>query len=311
MFNIICMNILIFGFGNRARSYILKSILIAIENPKITVITKKSNPNKEQFPNIEFFNFHDFDKIKNQNFDLTILSVPSSNQLEILNELNKNYHKNILLETPVNKNILKVSENLNIKVLEDIQFATEIINIFKNLLHNSDKKEIYFIASAHEYHGIALAESLVGTNFIKKKRNINKNSEIELYLESTNSEKIYTTSPSRFDLGYIFFRTDTGNYLCGNESSFLADKKFKNITKYKKLEDMFELKTFDKTVSDNWVRDLSEFRFLGLINFFKNINEINNAQSISDSLRQQRTAKTNKLVVEVKKRIYNKIYESQ
>jgi hypothetical protein len=195
--------------------------------------------------------------------------------------------------------------------LEDIQFATEIINIFKNLLHNSDKKEIYFIASAHEYHGIALAESLVGTNFIKKKRNINKNSEIELYLESTNSEKIYTTSPSRFDLGYIFFRTDTGNYLCGNESSFLADKKFKNITKYKKLEDMFELKTFDKTVSDNWVRDLSEFRFLGLINFFENINEINNAQSISDSLRQQRIAKTNKLVVEVKKRIYNKIYESQ
>ena len=65
---------------------------------------------------------------------------------------------------------------------------------------------------------------------------------------------------------------------------FLADKKFKNITKYKKLEDMYKLKTFDKTVSDNWVRDLSEFRFLGLINFFKNINEINNAQSISDSL---------------------------
>ncbi len=311
MFNIICMNILIFGFGNRARSYILKSILIAIENPKITVITKKSNPNKEQFPNIEFFNFHDFYKIKNQNFDLTILSVPSSNQLEILNELNKNYHKNILLETPVSKNILKVSENLNIKVLEDIQFATEIINIFKNLLHNSDKKEIYFIESAHEYHGIALAESLVGNNFIKKKRNINKNSEIELYLESTNSEKIYTTSPSRFDLGYIFFQTDTGNYLCGNESSFLADKKFKNITQYKKLEDIFQLKTFDKTVSDNWVRDLSEFRFLGLINFFENINEINHAQSISDSLRQQRVAKTNKLLVEVKKRIYNKIYESQ
>ena len=64
---------------------------------------------------------------------------------------------------------------------------------------------------------------------------------------------------------------------------------------------MYKLKTFDKTVSDNWVRDLSEFRFLGLINFFKNINEINNAQSISDSFRQQRTAKTNKLVVEVKK----------
>ena len=52
MFNIICMNILIFGFGNRARSYILKSILIAIENPKITVVTKKSSPNKEQFPKI-------------------------------------------------------------------------------------------------------------------------------------------------------------------------------------------------------------------------------------------------------------------
>ena len=183
--------------------------------------------------------------------------------------------------------------------------------MFKNLLHNSDKKEIYFIESAHEYHGIALAESLVGNNFIKKKRSINKNSEIELYLESNNLEKIYTTSPTRLDTGYILFQTDTGNYLCGNESSFLDDKKFKNITKYKKLEDMYKLKTFDKTVSDNWVRDLSEFRFLGLINFFKNINEINNAQSISDSLRQQRTAKTNKLVVEVKKRIYNKIYESQ
>ena len=59
------------------------------------------------------------------------------------------------------------------------------------------------------------------------------------------------------------------------------------------------------------MRDLSEFRFLGLINFFENINEINHAQSISDSLRQQRVAKTNKLLVEVKKRIYNKIYESQ
>ena len=305
------MNILIFGFGSRARSYILKSILIAIENPKITVVTKKSNPDKERFPNIEFFNFHDFYKLKNQSFDLTILSVPSSNQLEILNELNKNYHKNILLETPVSKNILKVSENLNIKVLEDIQFATEIINIFKNLLNNSDKKEIYFIESAHEYHGVALAESLVGNSFIKKKRSINKNSEIELYLESNNSEKIYTTSPSRFDLGYILFQTDAGNYLCGNESSFLAYKKFKNITEYKKLEDMFELKTFDGTVSDNWVRDLSEFRFLGLINFFKNINDINNAQSISDSLRQQKTAKTNKLVVEVKKIIYNKLYESK
>ena len=138
-----------------------------------------------------------------------------------------------------------------------------------------------------------------------------KSSEIELYLESNNLEKIYTTSPTRLDTGYILFQTDTGNYLCGNESSFLDDKKFKNITKYKKLEDMYKLKTFDKTVSDNWVRDLSEFRFLGLINFFKNINEINNAQSISDSFRQQRTAKTNKLVVEVKKRIYNKIYESQ
>ena len=311
MFNIICMNILIFGFGNRARSYILKSILIAIENPKITVVTKKSSPNKEQFPNIKFLKFNDFYKIKNQSFDITILSVPSANQLEILNELNKNYHKNILLETPVSKNILKVSENLNIKVLEDIQFAKEIIDVFKNLLHNSDKKEIYFIESAHEYHGIALAESLVGNNFIKKKRSINKNSEIELYLESNNLEKIYTTSPTRLDTGYILFQTDTGNYLCGNESSFLDDKKFKNITKYKKLEDMYKLKTFDKTVSDNWVRDLSEFRFLGLINFFKNINEINNAQSISDSFRQQRTAKTNKLVVEVKKRIYNKIYESQ
>ena len=118
-----------------------------------------------------------------------------------------------------------------------------------------------------------------GNNFIKKKRSINKNSEIELYLESRNSEKIYTTSPSRFDLGYILFQTDTGNYLCGNESSFLADKKFKNITQYNKLEDMFELKTFDDTVSDNWVRDLSEFRFLGLINFFENINDINSGKN--------------------------------
>ncbi len=302
------MNILIFGFGNRAKSYILKSILIAIEDPKVTVVTKKSIPDKERFPKIKFFKFHDFYKLKNQSFDLTILSVPSSNQLEILNELNKNNHKNILLETPVSKNILKVSENLNIKVLEDIQFATEIINIFKNLLNNSDKKEIYFINSAHEYHGIALVESLVGKSFIKKKRSINKNSEIKLYLESNNSEKIYITSPSYLDLGYILFQIDTGNYLCGNESSFLADKKFKNITQYKKLEDMFELKTFNENISDNWVRDLAEFRFLGLINFFKNINEINSAQSISDSLRQQRTAKTNKLVVEIKKNIYNMLY---
>src|SRR6056300_1235041 len=116
------MNILIFGFGNRARSYILKAILIAIENPKITVITKKTSHDKEQFPNIEFFNFHDFYKIKNQSYDLTILSVPSLDQLEILNKLNKDFHKNILLETPVSKDILKVSENFNIKVLEDIQF---------------------------------------------------------------------------------------------------------------------------------------------------------------------------------------------
>ncbi len=305
------MNILIFGFGNRAKSYILKAILIAIENPKITVITKKTRPDKEQFPEIEFFNFHDFYKLKNHSYDLTILSVPSSNQLEILNKLNKDFHKNIVLETPVSKDILKVSENFNIKVLEDIKFATEIINIFKNLLNNSNKKEIYFIKSAHEYHGIALVESLMGKDFIKKKRNINKNSEIELYLESNNSEKIYTTSPSRFELGYILFQTDSGNYLCGNESSFLDDKKFKNITEYKKLEDMFELKTFNKTVSDNWVRDFSEFRFLGLINFFKDINVINNAQSMNDSLRQQRTAKTNKLVVELKKRIYNILYDSK
>ena len=305
------MNILIFGFGNRARSYILKAILIAIENPKITVITKKTKPDKEQFPKIQFFNFNDFYKLKNQSYDLTVLSVPSSNQLEILNKLNKDFHKNILLETPVSKNILKVSENLNIKVLEDIKFATEIINIFKNLLNNSNKKEVYFIKSAHEYHGIALVESLVGKDFIKKKRNINKNSEIELYLESNNLAKIFITNPSRFDLGYILFQTDAGNYLCGNESSFLADEKFKNITEYKKLEGMFELKTFDKTVSDNWVRDFSEFRFLGLINFFKDINEINNAQSINDSFRQQQTAKTNKLVVELKKRIYNKLYDSR
>lgn len=303
------MNILIFGFGNRAKSYILKAILIAIENPKITVITKKTRPDKEQFPKIEFFNFHDFYKLKNQSYDLTILSVPSSEQLGILNKLNKDFHKNILLETPVSKDILKVSENFNIKVLEDITFATEIINIFKNLLNYSSRRELYFIKSAHEYHGIALVESLIGKNFIKKKRNINKNSEIELYLESNNSEKIYTTSPSHFELGYMLFQTDTGNYLCGNESSFLADKKFKNITEYKKLEDMFELKTFNKTVSDNWVRDFSEFRFIGLINFFKGISEINNAQSINDSFRQQRTAKTNKLVVELKKRIYNKFYD--
>ena len=305
------MNILIFGFGNRAKSYILKSLLIALENPKITVITKKSNPDKERYPEIEFFNFHDFYKLKNLSYDLTILSVPSSAQLEILNKLDRNNHKNILLETPVSKDILKISENLNIKVLEDIKFANEIINIFKKLLNNSKKKEIYFIESAHEYHGIALVETLIGKSFIKKKRNIKKNSEIELYLESNNSEKIYTTSPSRFDLGYILFQTDSGNYLCGNESSFLSDKKFKNITEYKKLEDIFELKTFNKTVSDNWVRDLSEFRFLGLINFFKNIKEINNAQSIGDSLRQQRTAKTNKLVVELKKNIYNKLYGSE
>ncbi len=305
------MNILIFGFGNRAKSYILKSLLIALENPKITVITKKSNPDKERYPEIEFFNFHDFYKLKNLSYDLTILSVPSSAQLEILNKLDRNNHKNILLETPVSKDILKISENLNIKVLEDIKFANEIINIFKKLLNNSKKKEIYFIESAHEYHGIALVETLIGKSFIKKKRNIKKNSEIELYLESNNSEKIYTTSPSRFDLGYILFQTDSGNYLCGNESSFLSDKKFKNITEYKKLEDIFELKTFNKTVSDNWVRDLSEFRFLGLINFFKNIKEINNAQSIGDSLRQQRIAKTNKLVVELKKNIYNKLYGSK
>lgn len=305
------MNILIFGFGNRARSYILKAILIGIENPKITVITKKTKPDKEQFPKIQFFNFNDFYKLKNQSYDLTVLSVPSSNQLEILNKLNKDFHKNILLETPVSKNILKVAENLNIKVLEDIKFATEIINIFKNLLNNSNKKEIYFIKSAHEYHGIALVESLIGKDFIKKKRNINKNSEIELYLESNNLAKIYITSPSRFDLGYILFQTDAGNYLCGKESYFLADEKFKNITEYKKLEGMFELKTFDKTVSDNWVRDFSEFRFLGLINFFKDINEINNAQSINDSFRQQQTAKTNKLVVELKKRIYNRLYDSK
>ncbi len=305
------MNILIFGFGNRAKSYILKSLLIALENPKITVITKKSSPDKEQYPEIEFFNFHDFYKLKNLSYDLTILSVPSSAQLEILNKLDRNNHKNILLETPVSKDILKISENLNIKVLEDIKFANEIINIFKKLLNNSKKKEIYFIESAHEYHGIALVETLIGKSFIKKKRNIKKNSEIELYLESNNSEKIYTTSPSRFDLGYILFQTDSGNYLCGNESSFLSDKKFKNITEYKKLEDIYELKTFNKTVSDNWVRDLSEFRFLGLINFFKNIKEINNAQSIGDSLSQQRTAKTNKLVVELKKNIYNKLYGSK
>ena len=128
------MNILIFGFGNRAKSYILKSLLIALENPKITVITKKSSPDKEQYPEIEFFNFHDFYKLKNLSYDLTILSVPSSAQLEILNKLDRNNHKNILLETPVSKDILKISENLNIKVLEDIKFANEIINIFKKLL---------------------------------------------------------------------------------------------------------------------------------------------------------------------------------
>ena len=63
---------------------------------------------------------------------------------------------------------------------------------------------------------------------------------------------------------------------------------------------MYPLKKFDGVISENWVKDLRDFKLLGLIKIFSKLDQ-NISQNIYDSFRQQKIAKTNRLSVKFKK----------
>ena len=67
-----------------------------------------------------------------------------------------------------------------------------------------------------------------------------------------------------------------------------------------RMEELFPLKKFDGTLSENWIKDLGDFKKLGLIKIFNKLDH-DISQSISDSYRQQKIAKTNRLSVKLKK----------
>ena len=302
------MKILIFGYGNRVKSDILFAIDQAINKPDIIIVTKNSKPNKLKSNNLKFYTLSEFKKLEREYFDLTILSIPNDEQIEIFKILNENYNKKILIDTPVNKKVKKMDKKFDIRVLEDIVHAP-IINKINDLVEEEKNIEINFYKSAHEYHGIAMVESILGSQITNRRRKFIDNKNILLYLKIKNSHNVIITSPSNTKIGYISIKFDNKNYLLGCEDTFQKLEK-NNSNLYMRMEELFPLKKFDGTLSDNWIKDLGDFKKLGLIKIFNKLDQ-DISQSISDSYRQQKIAKTNKLSVKLKKIIYNKLNDSK
>lgn len=300
------MKILIFGYGNRVKSDILFAIEQTINHPDIVIVTKNSKPNKLENNNLKFYTLSEFKKLEKKYFDLTILSIPNSEQIGIFKILDKNYNKKILIDTPVNKKIRKMSKKFDIKVLEDIVHAP-FINKINELLEKEKNIEMNFYKSAHEYHGIAMVESILGSQIINRKREFVDNKNILLYLNIKNSHNVKITSPSNTKIGYISIKFNNKNYLLGNEDTFQKLEK-DNFINYVRMEELYPLKKYEGTISENWVKDIGDFKLMGLIKIFNNL-DINISQSIFDSYRQQKIAKTNRFSVVLKKIIYNIFYE--
>ena len=290
------MKILIFGYGNRVKSDILFAIEQAINKPEISIVTKNSKPNK--LKNLRFYTFNEFKKLHREYFDLTILSVPNDEQIGIFNILDENNNKKVLIDTPVNKKVRKMDKKFDIGVLEDIVHApiidkiNELIKVQKNIYFN-------FYKSAHEYHGIAMVESILGSQITGKKRKFIDDKNILLYLQIRNSHKVIITSPSNTKIGYIRIKFDNKNYLLGCKDTFQKLEKIRS-DQYTRLEELYPLKKIDGVISENWVKDLRDFKLLGLIKIFSKLDQ-NISQNIYDSFRQQKIAKTNRLSVKFKK----------
>ena len=106
--------------------------------------------------------------------------------------------------------------------------------------------------------------------------------------------------------GYINIKFNDKNYLLGNKDNFQKSEKIKS-DQYIRVEELFPLKKIDGNVSENWVEDLGDFKLMGLIKIFNNLDQ-NISQNIYDSFRQQKIAKTNRFEIKLKRTIYNIIY---
>jgi len=299
------MDILIFGYGNRVQTDILSALEKSIEHSKIYIITKSSRPKIENNSNIFFYNFNEFYKLADISFDITIISVPLKNQVEVLKVLKSECHKQVYIDTPIHSKVLKYTKKFKINVLEDI-IKTPIVREVKKLITNAGKIDLYFFKSAHEYHGIAMVEALLGINVTKKKRVLLNLERIKLNVILDNLHHVTIISPSNSQIGYVKMNTSNDNYYFGNEDAFKDDHN-NSFKDYIKLETVYKLYKLDGSVSKNWISDLGNFKQIGLIEIFKNRSIKNFAQTPHDSIRQQRIAKSNKFTVKLKKLIYTNL----
>ena len=299
------MKILIFGYGNRVKSCILFAIQQAINAPEVSIVTKNSKPDKLTNKNIKFYTFNEFKKLHREYFDLTVLSVPHNEQIKIFKILDEKNNKKVLIDTPVNKKVKKMEKRYDIGVLEDI-IHSPIIHPINELIQKEKNINFNFYKSAHEYHGVAMVESLLGNKIINKKRKFIDDENIILYLKINKSHNVVITSPSDTKNGYINIKFNDKNYLLGNKDNFQKSEKIKS-DQYIRVEELFPLKKIDGNVSENWVEDLGDFKLMGLIKIFNNLDQ-NISQNIYDSFRQQKIAKTNRFEIKLKRTIYNIIY---
>ena len=164
------VKILIFGYGNRVKSCILFAIQQAINAPEVSIVTKNSKPDKLTNKNIKFYTFNEFKKLHREYFDLTVLSVPHNEQIKIFKILDEKNNKKVLIDTPVNKKVKKWRKDMILE-LEDI-IHSPIIHPINELIQKEKSINFNFYKSAHEYHGVAMVESLLGNKIINKKENL-------------------------------------------------------------------------------------------------------------------------------------------
>lgn len=292
------MEVLIFGYGSRVKNQIIPALNSVYSNIEITVLNKTSSI-KQQNKNITLDNFDHLNEYINKEFSFIIVSVPFKNVKVVLKKLLHKKKQTFFIDTPVNKFTKKIIKNNNVYVLEDIVFV-EWINVLKQYLKYLNKISIYFYYSAHEYHGIAMIKAIIDKKLKSVKRHYIYPNLISSELNFEENIYVKVLSPSNYDKGFILIRSEKYDLLIGNkETYFNSDIHIKN--RLIVLEEEINNLNLNST---NWIKDLSEFKYRGLIELFNNYKMKNyNLPNFNSSKTEQNIAKKNRLIIKILKLI--------
>tara|TARA_X000001036_G_C20671404_1_gene802606 strand:+ start:546 stop:1460 length:915 start_codon:yes stop_codon:yes gene_type:complete len=301
-------NFIIFGHGKRVRENIIPALKLLNQDIKYKTFSK----NGRYLDGLVYRETNNLNTFKvDGEFRNYIISVPPSNTLECLEKINKlvdSENINIFIDTPVSKSLKRYKNANNICVLEDIKFIPWIDYFKENKI---DIKSIKLNQSGYEYHGIALAKTIIDEPVLSSRR-IFKNNVDKTFIQFSNKKSAEIINPRAYEYGSIQIETSNhGEFFLGNKRN-IDKERFKileevyNLEQSNEIKELLSLNKNLKIFFNNYVKSMEVMKIVGLSRLINKFCLSNMSfTTITDSYEEQHISNKNNVSLRLKKIIKN------